>query len=121
MKCCSESDLSTPLPLPDGRLRMTTDDRDAYGNRLRPFIVYFGEPVPRMEDAVREVEEADIFVIIGTSLNVYPAAGLVQFVPRGTPIYLIDPKDVPGSSHFVHIKMGAGKGMAELINRLHNS
>lgn len=121
MKCCSENDLSIPLPLPEGRLRMTTEDRDAQGHRLRPFIVYFGEPVPRMEDAVREVETADIFVIIGTSLNVYPAAGLVQFVPRGTPIYLIDPKDVPGSSQFVHIKMGAGKGMAELINKLHNS
>ncbi|MDO5017121.1 MAG: NAD-dependent deacylase [Porphyromonas sp.] len=118
MKCCSEKDLSTPLPLPEGRLRMTLEDKDDEGNQLRPFIVYFGEPVPRMEDAVREVETADIFLIIGTSLNVYPAAGLVRFVPYGKPIYLIDPKDVPGSDRFEHIKTGAGAGMKELIKRL---
>lgn len=118
MKCCSERDLSTPLPLPEGRLQMTLDDKAEDGSQLRPFIVYFGEPVPRMEDAMAEVEQADIFLIIGTSLNVYPAAGLVRFVPHGTPIYIIDPKEVPGSNLFHHIKMGAGKGMAELIKQL---
>lgn len=120
MKCCSERDLSTPLPLPEGRLRMTLDDKDEQGYQLRPFIVYFGEPVPRMEEAVREAERADFFLIVGTSLNVYPAAGLVQFVPHGTPIYLIDPKEVNGSARFEHIQMGAGKGMAEFIKRLHD-
>lgn len=118
MKCCSERDLSTPLPLPEGRLRMTLDDKAEDGSQLRPFIVYFGEPVPHMGDAVSETEEADIFLIIGTSLNVYPAAGLVRFVPHGTPIYVIDPKEVPGSNQYEHIQMGAGKGMAELIKRL---
>lgn len=120
MKCCSERDLATPLPLPEGRLRMTLDDKDEYGHQLRPFIVYFGEPVPRMEDAVYEVQNADIFLIIGTSLNVYPAASLVQFVPNGTPVYVIDPKEVPGSDRYTHIKMGAGKGMETLIKILHN-
>ncbi len=120
MKCCSECDLSTPLPLPEGRLRMTLMDKDAQGYQLRPFIVYFGEPVPRMEDAMRETQTADIFLIIGTSLNVYPAAGLVQFVPHNVPIYVIDPKDIPGSSQYHHIKMGAGKGMEELIKILRN-
>ena len=120
MKCCSERDLSTPLPLPQGRLRMTLDDKAEDGSQLRPFIVYFGEAVPHMEDAIATVEEADIFLIIGTSLNVYPAAGLVRFVPRGTPVYIIDPKEVPGSNQFEHIQMGAGKGMAELIKRLKN-
>lgn len=118
MKCCSERDISKPLPLPEGRLRMSINDKDEYGNRLRPFIVYFGEPVPRMEDAMIEAQKADIFLIVGTSLNVYPAAGLVQFVPSGTPIYLIDPKDVPGSNQFYHIKMGASEGMKEFIKRI---
>lgn len=118
MKCCSERDLSTPLPLPEGRMRMTLQDKATDGSQLRPFIVYFGEPVPRMEEAIRATEQADIFLIIGTSLNVYPAAGLVQYTPQGIPIYLIDPKDVRGSYGFEHIKMGAGKGMAELIKRL---
>ena len=120
MKCCSERDLSTPLPLPEGRLRMTLEDKDEYGFQLRPFIVYFGEPVPRMEDAIYEVQSADIFLIIGTSLNVYPAAGLVQFVPPNTPVYIIDPKEVPGSGKYTHIRMGASKGMESLIKMLHN-
>ncbi|MBR8703791.1 SIR2 family NAD-dependent protein deacylase [Porphyromonas levii] len=120
MKCCSERDLSTPLPLPEGRLRMTLEDKAEDGSQLRPFIVYFGEPVPRMEDAIAEAEQADIFLIVGTSLNVYPAAGLVRFVPRSTPVFIIDPKEVPGSNQFEHIRMGAGKGMAELMKRLRN-
>lgn len=120
MKCCSERDLSTPLPLPEGRLRMTLEDKAEDGSQLRPFIVYFGEPVPRMEDAITEAEQADIFLIVGTSLNVYPAAGLVRFVPRSTPVFIIDPKEVPGSNQFEHIRMGAGKGMAELMKRLRN-
>lgn len=118
MKCCSERDLSTPLPLPEGRLRMTLDDKDEMGYQLRPFIVYFGEPVPRMEEAIHEAETADILLIVGTSLNVYPAAGLVQFVPHGTPIYLIDPKEVASAVHYEHIQMGAGAGMVEFIKRL---
>ncbi|WP_018357642.1 SIR2 family NAD-dependent protein deacylase [Porphyromonas levii] len=120
MKCCSERDLSTPLPLPEGRLRMTLEDKAEDGSQLRPFIVYFGEPVPRMEDAIAEAVQADIFLIVGTSLNVYPAAGLVRFVPRSTPVFIIDPKEVPGSNQFEHIRMGAGKGMAELMKRLRN-
>ncbi|TFH95221.1 SIR2 family NAD-dependent protein deacylase [Porphyromonas levii] len=120
MKCCSERDLSTPLPLPEGRLRMTLEDKAEDGSQLRPFIVYFGEPVPRMEDAIAEAEQADIFLIVGTSLNVYPAAGLVRFVPRSTPVFIIDPKEIPGSNQFEHIRMGAGKGMAELMKRLRN-
>lgn len=113
MKCCSVNNLSTPLPLPEGRLRMTIEDKDENGAMLRPFIVYFGEPVPKMMDATLEVENADIFLIVGTSLNVYPAAGLVHYVPHGTPIYLIDPKEVPGASGFQHLKMGGSEGMEQ--------
>ncbi len=95
-------------------------DRAADGSQLRPFIVWFGEAVPQIERAAEEVASADIFVVIGTSLNVYPAAGLIQFAPPEAPIYLIDPKDVPWQSthRFHHIKKGASEGMEELMRQL---
>ena len=90
------------------------------GSLLRPFIVFFGESVPMIEPAAEAVSEADIFVIIGTSLNVYPAAGLVRYTRPGTPIFLIDPDDVPtgGIPNLTHIRKGASAGMRELIERL---
>ncbi|MBP5771882.1 MAG: NAD-dependent protein deacylase [Bacteroidaceae bacterium] len=90
------------------------------GSQLRPFIVWFGEAVPMIEKAAEEAMKADIFVVIGTSLNVYPAAGLVQFVAPEVPVFLIDPKDVPWtSSHrYTHIKKGASAGMEELLEDL---
>lgn len=86
------------------------------GSQLRPFIVWFGESVPMIETAIDYVETADIFLIIGTSLNVYPAAGLLNYVPAGVPVYLIDPKQVPiASGRQVHvIRKGASEGMEEL-------
>ena len=95
-------------------------DRAADGSQLRPFIVWFGEAVPEIERAAEEVSTADIFVIIGTSLNVYPAAGLIQFAQPETPVYLIDPKDVQWNSYhrFHHIKKGASEGMEELLGLL---
>ena len=90
------------------------------GSQLRPFIVWFGEAVPMIETAVEYAEKADIFVIIGTSLNVYPAAGLLNYVPAGAPVYLIDPKQVAiASGRKVHvIQKGASEGMAELKKML---
>ena len=67
-------------------------DLAADGSQFRPFIVWFGESVPMIEKAIEYVETADVFLIIGTSLNVYPAAGLLNYVPRDVPVYLIDPK-----------------------------
>lgn len=95
-------------------------DLAADGSQLRPFIVWFGEAVPMIETAIRYAEQADIFVIIGTSLNVYPAAGLLYYVPAGVPVYLIDPKEVAiASGRKVHvIKKGASEGMEELKNML---
>ena len=95
-------------------------EKAADGSQLRPYIVWFGEPVPMLETAAEVVSRADIFVIIGTSLNVYPAAGLTAFAPPEAPIYLIDPKDVPwNAGHgFHHIKKGASAGMEELIKEL---
>ena len=91
-------------------------DKAADGSQLRPFIVWFGEAVPMIETAVDYVEKADVFVIIGTSLNVYPAAGLLNYVPYDVPVYLIDPKEVNiTSGRKVHvIRKGASAGMEEL-------
>ncbi len=90
------------------------------GSQLRPFIVWFGEAVPMIETAIDYAEQADIFVIIGTSLNVYPAAGLLNYVPSRVPVYLIDPKEVTiVSGRKVHvIRKGASEGMEELKNML---
>lgn len=91
-------------------------DRAGDGSQLRPFIVWFGEAVPQIEKAIEVVEKADVFVIIGTSMNVYPAAGLLNYVPRGAEVYLIDPKPVDvHTSRPVHvIRKGASEGVAEL-------
>lgn len=94
-------------------------DLAADGSQLRPFIVWFGEAVPLMEAAVAAMQGIDAFVIIGTSLNVYPAAGLFHYAPAGVPIYLIDPNDVAAvlPSNVVHIRKGASEGMRMLIDR----
>jgi len=62
------------------------------GSQLRPHVVWFGEAVPALDDALKIVQKADILVVIGTSLNVYPAAGLINYTKAGTPIYVIDPE-----------------------------
>ena len=67
-------------------------DVDKFGNQLRPHIVWFGEEVPAMEKALEIVEQADILIVIGTSLQVYPAAGLINYVEQHIPVYYIDPK-----------------------------
>lgn len=91
-------------------------DKAQDGSQLRPFIVWFGEAVPEIETAIEYVQQADIFVIIGTSLNVYPAAGLLHYVPQEATVYLIDPKEVRvNSAHPVHvIQKGASEGMEAL-------
>lgn len=95
-------------------------DKADDGSQLRPFIVWFGEAVPEIETAVRYVEQADIFVIIGTSMNVYPAASLLYYVPSNADVYLIDPKDVNINTRrpITHIKKGASEGMKELLQLL---
>lgn len=98
-------------------------DRAGDGSQLRPFIVWFGEAVPQIETAIGYVEKADVFVIIGTSMNVYPAAGLLNYVPREAEVYLIDPKPVDiHTSRAVHmIQKGASEGVAELKRLLNCS
>lgn len=85
------------------------------GYQLRPHIVWFGEAVPLITDAAKLCEQADIFVIIGTSMNVYPAAGLLAYVDASVPVFLIDPNDVKVyRSDVTHIQKGASEGVAEL-------
>lgn len=93
-------------------------DLAADGSQLRPFIVWFGESVPLMNDAISALRDIDAFVIIGTSLNVYPAAGLLNYVPYGVPVYLIDPNEVHTSSDkdITVIRKGASEGMQHLID-----
>ena len=95
-------------------------DKCDLGSQLRPHIVWFGEAVPMIEEAVRITGGAEIFAVIGTSLNVYPAAGLIEYVPEGTPVWLIDPNDVyvPGDRKVTVIKEPAGKGVEILTTRL---
>lgn len=82
------------------------------GAQLRPHIVWFGEAVPKINIAINAVEEADLLLIVGTSLQVYPAAGLYAYAKSDTPIYIIDPNDVPvKDSRITHIKEVATKGM----------
>ena len=92
------------------------------GSQLRPFIVWFGESVPMIETAIDYVEKADIFVIIGTSMNVYPAAGLLNNVNPSVTVYLIDPNPVNiTSGRKIHvISKGASAGMEELRKILLN-
>ena len=89
------------------------------GHQLRPHIVWFGEAVPEMENAVPIVQNADILVIIGTSLQVYPAAGLLHYAPKGIPVFLIDPNEINNLPSYVQIiPKGASEGMKELSSIL---
>jgi len=94
-------------------------DKCERGLQLRPHVVWFGEAVPTIEKASEICRTADIFVVIGTSLNVYPAAGLINYVPQNIPIFLIDPNEVNTPSRDVKfIKEKAGVGVEKLIDIL---
>ena len=89
------------------------------GSQLRPHIVFFGEAVPNIEKAIVLVEKADILLIVGTSLQVYPAAGLYRYASINTPIYVIDPKPVPISdARVTMIQDVATKGMQKFLEML---
>ncbi len=96
----------------------TTTETEIEGHKVRPHIVFFQEAVPNITPAVELAQEADIFVVIGTSLNVYPAAGLLQCVRPGTPVYYIDPNPaaVPANVHV--IPLPATRGVARLADIL---
>lgn len=119
MKMRSVSDPDYIEPLDINHLETTPATRGKRGDLMRPHIVFFQEAVPNIEPAMELVNEADIFVVIGTSLAVYPAAGLIQCVRPGTPIYYIDPNpasaavSMPGVTI---IKATATEGMKKLMD-----
>ncbi len=95
-------------------------DKCEKGSQLRPYIVWFGEPVPKMEEAIEAAIEADIFAVVGTSLLVYPAAGLVQYVPRHVPKYIIDIKvpEIGLVENLIEIEATASEGVRQLMEEL---
>jgi len=115
-KVCSTHDPNYIVDLPVEAPYIQLGDRCPRGGQLRPFIVWFGEAVPAIEEAADLSARADIYAVIGTSLNVYPAAGLLHYVPRDVPIYLIDPKEVSASCYqqITYIQQPATKGVAQL-------
>jgi len=103
-----------------GYKEIKTGDKCEKGSQLRPHIVWFGEAVPMMDEAIRITSTAEIFVVIGSSLNVYPAAGLIEYAPYDASLWLIDPNDVyiPVSRKVEVIKEKASEGMAVLTKKL---
>lgn len=118
MRSVTNPDYIEPLSIE--HLETTPATRGRNGDPMRPHIVFFNEPVPNIDKAIRLAQEADIFVVIGTSLVVYPAAGLINCVRPGTPIYYIDPNpaDVSGIPDVTVIKEPATKGMEILARKL---
>ena len=109
----------------DDNLIINIGDRDIHlgdkapdGAQLRPHIVWFGEAVPNIEPAAELCEKADYFIVVGTSMNVYPAAGLIHYVPRSTPCYLVDPKAVPISRPITIFQEKAGTGVKKVVDEL---
>lgn len=111
--CCNERDgFSEETVFDIGSDEIHVGDLAPNGAQLRPHIVWFGEAVPKIETAIEAVEAADVLLIVGTSLQVYPAAGLYRYAKSGTPIYIIDPNDVPArDGRITHIKEKATIGM----------
>ncbi|MCK9616926.1 MAG: NAD-dependent deacylase [Lentimicrobiaceae bacterium] len=95
-------------------------DKCEKGSQLRPHIVWFGEAVPNIVPAAEISEKADIYLVIGTSLNVYPAAGLLNYVYPDRPKYIVDPNDVTANHirNLYHIKEKAGVGVPALVDKL---
>lgn len=122
-KVCSSRDPYNPhfiKELTEADPEVVPGTKAGDGSLLRPFIVFFGENVPMMDAAITETQKADIFVVIGTSLNVYPAAGLLNYVAPGTPVYVIDPDRVAVHIRrdITYIEKGASEGMHDLCSML---
>lgn len=120
--CCNEYDgFSEETVFDIGTDSISLGDLAPDGAQLRPHIVWFGEAVPKIEPAIEAVEAADILLIVGTSLQVYPAAGLYRYAGADTPIYIIDPKELTvRDSRLTHIKEVATKGMETFKNILNS-
>ena len=111
----SRSTVTNKTYLIDGS-KINENDLCPDGHQLRPHVVWFGENVPNMDVAIKMIADADVFVIIGTSLQVYPAAGLIHATKRECLRYIIDPKDVDVPVDVIHIKKKGSDGIKELIS-----
>ena len=120
--CCNERDgFSEETVFDIGADAINVGDLAPNGAQLRPHIVWFGEAVPKIAKAVDAVEQADILLIVGTSLQVYPAAGLYRYAKADTPIYIIDPNEVSvRDGRITHIKDVATSGM-ETFRKIANN
>lgn len=116
--CCNGMDgFSEETVFDIGYDEIHVGDKAPNGAQLRPHIVWFGEAVPKIDAAIDAVEAADIVLIVGTSLQVYPAAGLYRYAKMDSPIYIIDPNDVlVRDSRITHIKDVATRGMETFKN-----
>ena len=112
------SDRDENLIVEIGDREIHLGDKAPDGAQLRPHIVWFGEAVPNIEPAAELCEQADYFIVIGTSMAVYPAAGLIHYVPRGVPCYVVDPKAVPISRPVTIVQEKAGTGVKKVVDQL---
>ena len=102
----------------DWKTNINIGDQCPEGHQMRPFIVWFGEDVPLFNEAIELVAQADIFVIIGTSLQVYPAASLMHHCKPGTALYYIDPNPTTIPQEFTHVQANATEGTERLLEAL---
>ena len=119
-KVRSSADESLIYELTEAEWEVKRGDVCEKGSQLRPHIVWFGEAVPMLEIAAEETAGADIFIVVGTSLQVYPAAGLIYAVPKGNPIYIVDPNipDVAKRQNLTLIPETATVGLTQLARQL---
>ena len=118
----AKSEINDDIIIDIGAKPINVGDKAPDGSQLRPNIVWFGEPVPMIEIAAEEVESADILIVVGTSLVVYPAAGLINYSKQHILKYIVDPStpDLFSFEGWGHIKKKASIGMPELTNILIN-
>ena len=114
----ARSDRNENLIVDIGYNDINLGDKASDGCQLRPHIVWFGEAVPNIEPASLLCEQAHYFIVVGTSMNVYPAAGLIHYVPKSTPCYLVDPKPVVVQRKINVIQENAGTGVKKVVGEL---
>lgn len=114
VRALDNPDLIFTLPDDNNGSICTSPQTRIDGHLVRPNIVFFGEAVPNIEPAIDLASRADAFIVIGTTLAVYPAASLLQFVPRGVPVYYIDPKPAAVPDYVTVLPYGASEGLKRL-------
>ncbi len=116
----SQSSKNPKLTYPINGWEIKMDEVCELGSPLRAHVVWFGEEVPMIETAAQICTQADLFILVGSSLAVYPAAGLVNYVPRGVPKYIVDPKipELNQNSSFIKIQEKATVGVPALVSQL---